>query len=448
MSMNWDQLLLSKRLGREEKYNQITRSEFHRDYDRIIFSSAFRRLQDKTQVFPLAHIDYVRTRLTHSLEVASVGRSLGLEIGAYLSEQKLINNCTDVDIAGVVATACLAHDIGNPPFGHSGEDAIQEWFTKKQGQQAIHGLSQQQKLDFLNFEGNAQGFRILTKLQHPDNIGGLQLTLSSLASLMKYPVNSLTSHSYKNELGICAKKFGFFQSEENLYHKIAHDLSLLKTPKGGYYRHPLSYLVEAADDICYHFIDLSDGFRLKHVSYQEVEDLILDFHGKNKDKILNRIKDLHDEKEKVEYLCGSTISGIIKEVIQEFIQNERLILQGLYPYELISQIPSKNKMKQLLILTAKRIYQAQEVLEIEAAGFEILGGLLSILHETFCSVLEGNSKRSKKILQLIPKQFLDANDLPYQDKYKMMMSITDFISGMTDSYAVSMYQKLKGISLH
>ncbi|MCJ8344197.1 HD domain-containing protein, partial [bacterium] len=177
-----------------------------------------------------------------------MGRSLGLEIGAYLAEQKKLSNCTDVDVAGIVATACLAHDIGNPPFGHSGEDAIQEWFTQSQGQAALSSFSDQQRLDFLNFEGNAQGFRILTKLQHPDNVGGLQLTVSSLAALMKYPVNSLISKRYSNELGICAKKFGFFASEETLYHEIAEDLSLLKTPKGGYFRHPLSYLVEAADD--------------------------------------------------------------------------------------------------------------------------------------------------------------------------------------------------------
>ncbi|MCO4781590.1 MAG: deoxyguanosinetriphosphate triphosphohydrolase [Candidatus Cloacimonetes bacterium] len=447
MSMTWDEILISKRLGKKDGYDQITRSEFHRDYDRVVFSSAFRRLQDKTQVFPLAHIDYVRTRLTHSLEVASVGRSLGLEIGAYLSKHKKMTNCTDVDVAGIVATACLAHDIGNPPFGHSGEDAIQEWFTLSQGQQALSGLSEQQRLDFLNFEGNAQGFRILTRLQHPDNVGGLQLTLASLATLMKYPVNSLVSNSYKNELGICAKKFGYFQSEEYMYHEIAKDLSLLKTPKGGYFRHPLSYLVEAADDVCYHFIDLSDGFRLNHLQYNEVEDLLLQFHDSSKSKILNRIKDLHDEKEKVEYLCGCTISKVISEIIQEFIAHEDDLLSGSYPYELVSRIPSNQYMKQLLDLTAQKIYRVREVLEIEAAGFEILGGLLTILHENFTKVLEGNSKRSRKILQLIPNQFLDKNREPYRDKYKMMMSITDYISGMTDSYAVSIYQKLKGISI-
>lgn len=277
--MDWPRLISGRRLGLNRPNPiEIGRSVFQRDYDAIIFSSSFRRLQDKAQVFPLAKSDYVRTRLTHSLEVSCVGRSLGQIVGDHLRQNKKIpHDQATTEIGTIVASACLAHDIGNPPFGHNGEKAIQEWFTTSAGKSALKGLPDQEKADFLNFEGNAQGFRILTRLQNTDNEGGLQLTCATLAAFTKYPrPASITCGKHASHSGKGFKKHGYFVGEARMFNEVADEVGLARRHQecSGWFRHPLVFLVEAADDICYQINDIEDGYRLRHISFDEAVDLI------------------------------------------------------------------------------------------------------------------------------------------------------------------------------
>jgi dGTPase len=277
--MEWTKLISGKRLGlTRPNPKEIGRSVYQRDYDAIIFSSSFRRLQDKAQVFPLAKSDYVRTRLTHSLEVSCVGRSLGQLIGEDLKlNDKIPKELAASEIGNIVAAACLAHDIGNPPFGHNGEKALQEWFTTKTGQSALEGLTDQEKADFEGFEGNAQGFRILTRLQNTDNEGGLQLTCATLATFTKYPrPASIIFNEHPSHKGKGFKKYGYFVGEAQLFEEVAAEVGLSRRHSecSGWFRHPLAFLVEAADDICYGINDIEDGYRLHHLSFNEAADLL------------------------------------------------------------------------------------------------------------------------------------------------------------------------------
>lgn len=295
--MKWDRLLSADRLGKSEtKVMAEGRSSFHQDYDRVVFSSAFRRLQDKTQVFPLAKSDYVRTRLTHSLEASCVGRSLGMQVGLRLTKANKLPKQVDASGVGmIVSTACPAHDIGNPPFGHAGEQAICEWFEGN-GKKFLDPLTNAEKADFLKFEGNAQGFRILTRLQHPDDEGGLQLTHATLAAFSKYPTPSVEAGSKNAQRNVGAKKHGFFDADRTLFRRVAEGVGLEpKVQVEGWCRHPLAYLVEAADDICYSTIDLEDGIRRGHVSFREAKRLL---ERLIKDSRSNaRLKSIRDEQD-------------------------------------------------------------------------------------------------------------------------------------------------------
>ncbi|MDE1171062.1 MAG: deoxyguanosinetriphosphate triphosphohydrolase [Verrucomicrobium sp.] len=429
--MEWPRLLSAKRLGKDkEPVYDPSRSPFQQDFDRIIFSTAFRRLQDKTQVFPLADNDFVHTRLTHSLETSCVGRSLGTAVGHALKDR--IGSVHPSDIGAIVAAACLAHDIGNPPFGHSGEDAIRHWFQGWQEKASF--LTPAQKEDISRYEGNAQGFRLLTRLQMVIDKGGLQLTHATLGAFTKYPGVSLPENK-----GPWSKKFGYFQAEAPFFDEIAANLGLLKRD-GNWCRHPLVFLVEAADDLCYGLVDLEDGFRLNYVTHQETFDLLSATIG-NPKTTDNALK-IEDKKNRIEFLRAKAISAVIDQVRDRFLEAEDEILTGTLTQALTKQIPAQSALKEIQNISSSQIYRARDVIEIEAAGFEVLGGLLNAFAAAALTPPTDKKDHNTKLLQLVPKQFLDK-----ATPYEQLLSILDFVSGMTDSYAVGLYKKIKGISL-
>lgn len=451
MSMNWSQLLSRKRLGTSDhSTSSATRTDFQRDLDRIVFSSAFRRMQDKTQIFPLSKIDYVRTRLTHSLESSSVGRSLGTLVGEQIISRHGLTENEASDFGDICAAACLAHDIGNPPFGHSGEDAIRHWAeTANYGQQRVAVLQGSQREDFLNFEGNSQGFRVVTRLQNRDNPGGLQLTCATLAAFTKYPRESCIGKGRFD--GVSANKPGFTAQDQNNFTEVAETVGLVRRDPvlAIWHRHPLAFLVEAADDICYRVIDIEDGFRLGHLSFQEAMEL---FNAVLPDstKQNSRLSRISGDKEKIEFLRAKVISQAISEILSCFLDHEQAILDGHFDHPLMSQIPHRMEMDRLIEVAHERIYIAPEVIEIETAGFQVISELLERFIPIIDDVAEHGkdaSPRSQMMIRLIPDQFIGPHGSPAEDDYTRLLRLTDFVSGMTDSYAVSLYKKVTGISL-
>ncbi|MEW8065691.1 MAG: deoxyguanosinetriphosphate triphosphohydrolase [Candidatus Thiodiazotropha endolucinida] len=449
--MNWTQLLSHKRLGSSDHSTaSSTRTDFQRDLDRIVFSSAFRRMQDKTQIFPLSKVDYVRTRLTHSLESSSVGRSLGTLVGEQIIARHTLKENEASDFGDICAAACLAHDIGNPPFGHSGEDAIRHWAENGEyGKQRVAVLQGSQREDFLNFEGNSQGFRVLTRLQNRDNPGGLQLTCATLAAFTKYPRESCIGNGRFQ--GVSAKKPGFTAEDQDLFSEVSETVGLLRRDPvlAIWHRHPLAFLVEAADDICYRVIDIEDGYRLGHLSYHEAMELFSAVlpDSSSRHKRLNLIT---GDKEKIEFLRAKVISQAISEMLHCFLDHEEAILAGRFDMPLMSQIPHRAEMDRLIEVAHEKIYIAPEVIEIETAGFQVISELL----ERFIPIIddvaaqgERASPRSQMMIRLIPEQFIGPHGQPAKDHYTRLLRLTDFVSGMTDSYAVSLYKKVTGISL-
>ena len=447
----WCQLMAAKRLGAEDSGEQVdARSAFQRDFDRIVFSSAFRRLQDKTQVFPLAESDYVRTRLTHSIEVSCVGRSLGTIVGSALVKKYQFDALVPFDFGAVVAAGAVAHDIGNPPFGHSGEDAIQHWFeTSEIAKDALCELNAQQREDFLKFEGNAQGFRVLTRLQSPDNAGGMQLTSAVLGAFTKYPRASRLDNGLADQTGVSAKKHGFFAAEQEHYQSVASATGVIEKIKGTYWkRHPLAFLVEAADDICYRIIDLEDGFRLGHIDFGTTQDLLVQLIGS--DMSPQRLEKITGEKEKVEYLRAKAINTLIFAAADVFVAKEAEIQTGEFDSELLASLSDKRSaLEDIKKLSRQKVYSARPVLEVEAAGFEVLGGMLDMFVEAVNEVAKKDRPhpKSKKLLQLMPPQFLGEDGKPDMDPYLRLIKVTDFVCGMTDGFAVSTFKKIRGISL-
>jgi dGTPase len=454
--MDWNELLSNKLLGdstsSEIKLND-GRSQFQRDFDRVVFSSAFRRLQDKTQVFPLPENDFVHTRLTHSLEVSCVGRSLGSLVGEKIlsPDKTLAQKYSSVHFGEIVAAACLAHDIGNPPFGHSGEDSIAEYFKNGNGQEFEKEINDNKKwTDFIKFEGNAQGFRIITKLQNPNSGGGLKLTCAALAAFTKYPKESLLSQK-KEEFNRDVKnkfyrKFGFFQTEKELFAEVAEETSLIRKGEPDDYcwsRHPLSFLVEAADDICYRIMDLEDGFRLGLLSFKYTEELLLPLVTSHMNSYEGR-----SPNDKIGYLRAKAINDTVAQLADAFINNEQKILNGEFEQDLISVIDSAKYLEEIKDISKKELYAYRSVVEREAAGYEVLGGLLDAFINAVNETYAGKpSWKSKNLMKLLPGQFLGAGRKPDDDLYIRLLKITDFVSGMTDSYAVSLFRKIKGISL-
>lgn len=451
--MDWKLLLTDERLGIEKNQSakKDGRSQFQKDFDRIVFSPAFRRLQDKTQVFPLPESDFVHTRLTHSLEVSVVGRSVGNLVGERIITRhtKLKSSITKFHFGDIVAAACLAHDIGNPPFGHSGEDAIAEYFKNGNGKRFQQEINDEKKWnDLIRFEGNAQGFRIITKLLNQDVKGGLQLTYATLSALNKYPKESLTDSEIKKYFRhkIIYKKFGFFQSEKEIFKHVAEKTGLAKPDKAEKYlwaRHPLSFLIEAADDICYSIMDLEDGFRLGLLSFKETENLLQPLiHKKDLTGYRNR-----DDNEKVGYLRAKAISDLVNEIAETFVENEKEILAGNFNQELVTVIKKSTALKKIGKASIEKIYRHRSVVERESAGFEVLGGLLDTFITAYNEYSEKNlSPKNRSIINLLPQRiFYGEKENP--ELYHRLLRIIDFVSGMTDSYAVSIFRKIKGISL-
>nr|WP_121272572.1 deoxyguanosinetriphosphate triphosphohydrolase [Pedobacter schmidteae] len=442
--MIWEKLLSSKRWGNEARFvgnQKESRSEFQRDYDRIIFSSPFRRLQNKTQVFPLPGSIFVHNRLTHSLEVASVGRSLGT-----IFYNKIKNESADIDdtcpllceVGNIVASACLAHDLGNPAFGHSGESAISHYFTTGEGRIYKDQVTAAQWEDLIHFEGNANALRILTHPFAGKGTGGFALTYATLAAIAKYPCASLAGH---NKQHIFTKKYGFFQSEQSGFEKIAKEMDLIKVQDSPliYKRHPLVYLVEAADDICYNIIDLEDAHRLKILSYKEVETLLLPLC--NDERMEARLTEIDDDDAKITLMRAKSISTLIGQCSEVFYKKQEAILAGDFNQSLMDGIdePFLSVMKEIESISIKKIYNYSSVVQIEVAGYQVMGGLLE---EFIPAYLLNQSKYHKKLVELIPKQFLTQQT----DAYTKIQCVLDFVSGMTDIYAVELFRKIKGIS--
>ena len=448
--MEWEKLLTDSRLGEKiqtKKNSSDGRSEFQKDFDRVVFSPAFRRLQDKTQVFPLPESDFVHTRLTHSLEVSCVGRSLGNLVGETVVKRNpsLNSRFTKFHFGEIVAAACLAHDIGNPPFGHSGEDAIAEYFRSGNGQKFKLKIKDEKKwTDFIKYEGNAQGFRIITKLQNPKVKGGLNLTYSTLAAVTKYPRESLINNQNRSLQNKAYRKYGFFQAEKEIFKEVADKTGLdFVVNKKTYWwrRHPLAFLVEAADDICYSVMDLEDGFMLGLISFRETEELLIPLISKQG---LRNYRD-KDERDRIGYLRAIAINELVNELARVFLDEEKNILAGKFENELISEIKRANALKRIKDISVTRIYKSRSVVEREVAGYEVLGGLLDTFIDSYNEAFEKKiSAKNKSVFALLPKRISD--DIP-NELYQRLIRIIDFVSGMTDSFAVSLFRKIKGISL-
>ena len=451
MSMQWKQLLTPDRLcsGQPGKLTP-ERSPFQRDFDRIVFSGSFRRLQDKTQVFPLVKTDYVRTRLTHSLETSSIGRSLGTAAGVHICKNYDTNGVTPSDIGSIVAAAALAHDIGNPPLGHAGEEAIRHWFTHSESGKKLQSIfSSAENADISGFEGNAQGFRVLSRLEMPDQPGGMQLTCATLGAFAKYPAGSEVS---ARPPGVSGKKFGYFQSEKKLFTEVAESCGLARVSDGAWCRHPLAYLVEAADDIAYLIVDFEDGHRLGLVPYQELEMYFLEII--NTERSAAHVATLESPIRKAEFLRAQAIGYLVKQVAEVFIDRQEEILNGTFTSPLTECIPCRETLKKIRRRSAAGLYNHRSVAEVIGAGFEMVSGLLDIFVSCINELameFSGGPKagyRSHRLAAMLPFYTVDLdNELWRNSDYLRLMSLLDFVSGMTDSYAVSLHQKLKGISL-
>lgn len=443
--MDWKKLLSAKRWGyehREIPNEDMARSEFQRDYDRLIFSSPFRRLQNKTQVFPLPGSVFVHNRLTHSLEVASVGRSLGRIF--YTKYKSLFPEIDKTfpylqEIGNVVSSACLAHDLGNPAFGHSGEAAISYYFSNGDGLKYQSEVSEEEWHDLLHFEGNANALRILTHRFNGKESGGFALTYSTLAAIVKYPCAAIDGN--RKGLGLHRKKYGYFQPEKDSFMKIAEALGMMRDKDHAdvYKRHPLVYLVEAADDICYNIIDIEDAHRLNILSYQEVEELLIPLTQDV--EIEGRLGAIDDIDSKVSLLRAKAISTLIQQCSNVFFENEKTILSGKFESSLIDHINPQLKriMQRIEKISIAKIYNAQSVVQIEVAGYKVMSGLLE---EFVPAYIHNTSPYDKKLVALIPNQY----KYPENSTYDKIRSVLDFVSSMTDLYAVELFRKIKGIS--
>ena len=444
--MQWEQLLSLRRQGdaskRLRKEQDDTRLGFEVDYDRIIFSAAFRSLQDKTQVIPLSKTDFVHTRLTHSLEVSVVGRSLGRLAGKNILEKypylKEVHGYQMNDFGAIVAAACLAHDIGNPPFGHSGEKAIGEYFSIGKGQKYQAKLTPKQWQDLIDFEGNANGFSVLTA-DRPGVEGGIRISYATLGAFMKYPKESLPK---KPTPAIADKKYGFFQSDQSFFQEVAAELGLIPNKSGddiGFERHPLAYLVEAADDICYTIIDFEDGINLGLVS----EDYALEYLIKLvKDTIdTQKYKTLSTKEDRISYLRALAIGTLITDAVRVFLENEQAILDGNFPYSLLDKSRFKPQMDDIIKLSVKNIYQSREVIEKEITGYQIINVLLDKMITAFDNQVQGcASNYDKLLLQLVPEK----HRIFKENTYNRLLHICHFISLLTDGNALLFYRNING----
>lgn len=458
--MTWNNCFSPKRYGMESGQGDI-RTEYERDWDRIIFSSPFRRLQNKTQVFPLPEEVFVHNRLTHSLEVSSIGRSLGKIIGKKISQFEEIKKDEKArafyrnNLKNVIASACLAHDLGNPAFGHSGEEAISKYFKKRDTTKSDDldfkkNFSSEEWKDLITFEGNANALRVLTMQQKGRNKGGFRLTYSTIGSILKYPCESLAS----NKKILHRKKYGYFKVDEEVFLDVANELNLIPDntaqPTIAFKRHPFVYLVEAADDIAYNIIDFEDAHRLGIITYNEVRESFLKIIAQNPKDDIDWVKEQadslkEDKNESIAYLRAKSINTLINKCADVFWNNKVLILKGEYEKSLIQDIPELQEvMDEIEKKSIEKIYNARKVVELEIAGFRIMSGLVEDFVTSALTPKNERDKEQNKILGLLPKQYsFDESSSPYVK----VMHILDFISGMTDLFALKLYRKLRGIEI-
>ena len=441
--MTWDRLINDKRFGLEHYHDSKPghRSDFQRDFDRLVFSSPFRRLQNKTQVFPLPGSIFVHNRLTHSMEVSCVGRSLAREISIALREKYAAEPWVSKldDMGEVVAAACLAHDLGNPPFGHSGEKAISSYFSEGKGRLLESKLTAGQWNDLTHFEGNANAFRLLTHQFNGRRPGGFAMTYSTLASIVKYP--------FESSLAGAHGKFGFFTSEKDDFIKVADELGMLPVKNSDnavrYARHPLVYIVEAADDICYEVMDIEDAHKLKIISTEEVLPLFLAFFDDARKAHMERVMGyVDDPNEKIAYLRSSIIGVLVNRCADAFVKNEDEILAGEFKGSLLDHISplERDGYRACEALSWKRIYGASDVVDIELAGTRIISFLMNELVE---AVQNPDLNYSRLLLAKVPEQY----EIQSPTLYGKLQAVLDHISGMTDVYALDLYRKLNGMSL-
>lgn len=437
--MEWSRLISDKRLGMEEYHDprRHTRSDFQRDYDRLIFSSPFRRLQNKTQVFPLPGSIFVHNRLTHSLEVSSVGRSMANEAMLRLMRRHAGEEWVDVllNIGDIVATACLCHDLGNPPFGHSGEKTITAFFTEGEGSALRPMLTGRQWEDVSHFEGNANSFRLLTHRFEGRREGGFAMTYSSLAAVVKYPYGS----PHAGEKG----KFGFFGTEEEIYRRVASDLGIPEIEPGRFARHPLVWLMEAADDICYQVMDIEDSHRLKILSTDEVRSLLLGFFDPAEQERMRRsMSRLRDPNEQVGYMRSKVIGALVSDCARVFVEQEPRILSGEAEGSLIGMTDGRllEAYRRCSATAFEKIYRSPEVVDIEIAGNRIITYLLRNLTE---AVRYPERNFSWLLFDKIPAQYSVRSD----DFYTRLQGVLDHVSGMTDIYALDLFRQLNGLTL-
>ena len=439
--MTWHELLSSKRPGAKTDSVESSRSAFEQDYDRIIFSHPFRRLQDKTQVHPLPEHDFVHTRLTHSLEVSSVGRSLGKKVGEVILQRypSLNKDSSLFDFGAIVAAASLAHDLGNPPFGHAGEDALSDFFLHQPlGKSFEQQVTKSQWVDLIKFEGNAQGFRLLNKAQY-----GLKLTAATLGAFTKYPCPAHFPDRDKSKKS--QKKFGFFQTELDYFQLTAKQLGLIPVGQHAWCRHPLAFLVEAADDICYSIIDLEDACRLGLVSFNETVDMMAAILGNQFDS--TKLQKHISLNEKLGVLRAMAIGRLVDDCTAIFLEHEEQILQGRFDRALTDVSTHQSALNRISEISIAKIYRARHVVEIEATGHEVLPGLLhGFCLAGFHWARKDQSRKYSNLALLLPEEVRWHIQQEPENAYAVLRHVVDFVSGLTDRHAISLYKKIKGFS--
>ena len=443
--MQWEQLLSLKRQGdtskRLRKEQDDTRLGFEVDYDRIIFSAAFRSLQDKTQVIPLSKTDFVHNRLTHSLEVSVVGRSLGRLVGKQIIAKyphlQEVHGYQANDFGAIVAAAALSHDIGNPPFGHSGEKAIGEYFKTGNGLQYKDQLTEKQWQDLIDFEGNANGFSVLAASREGIE-GGLRISYATLGAFMKYPKESLPK---KPTQKICDKKYGFFQQDKEFFAEVANDLGLISNKSVndiGFERHPLAYLVEAADDICYTIIDFEDGINLGWISEEYALEYLIKLVKNGIDT--KKYNELLTKEDRISYLRALAIGSLINDAVAVFMDNEKAILAGEFPFALMDKSQYKAQMNDIIQISIKNVYQSKEVIQKEVMGYKIINNLL----DSFCTAYNKKengtaSNYDELLLKLLPERF----QFQKENLYDRLLHICHFVSLLTDGKALELYKTIQ-----
>ena len=440
--MQWEQLLSLRKQGDKNKRLRIeeneTRLGFEVDYDRVIFSSAFRSLQDKTQVIPLSKTSFVHTRLTHSLEVSVVGRSLGRIVGKEILKKhpqlQTAHGYQFNDFGAIVAAAALAHDIGNPPFGHSGEKAIGDYFLNGNGKRFKEQLTEKEYQDLVDYEGNANGFKILTESKNGVE-GGLRLTYATLGAFMKYPKQSLPK---KPTAHVADKKFGVFQSETDFFSEVVSELGLLNRNNNGFARHPLTYLVEAADDICYTIIDFEDGINLGLIEEDIALEYLINLVRNNlKKEVYSSLK---TSQNRLAYLRSLAINTLVAEAASIFIENETEILNGTFSEALLDKSQYKAQIADIIKISVEKVYQSTEVMEKEIAGYTILSTLLDAFTTAYENHQNGKARHYDKLLL----RMFDCDLTENQTVYEYLMECCNYISRLTDGNALQIFQKIKG----